>query len=95
VHEEVHQAVPQKIYFEDGDVDKNRSSIWDVDSGLSVSNASVPQSSVNNDDGELDIFGDEDENTDPSRAQTGTISAHLLILNSSCLAICLMCLVIN
>lgn len=41
-------------------------------SGLSASTASaVPLSSVN-DDGELDMFGDEDENTDPSKAQTGT-----------------------
>jgi hypothetical protein len=45
-----------------------------VGSGPSASNASsVPQSSINDDDGEFDMFGDEDENTDSSKAQTGKI----------------------
>ncbi|KAF3331183.1 LIN1-like protein isoform X1 [Carex littledalei] len=60
----------EDIFAEEGDTERNGSSIWGVGSGLSASTASaVPLSSVN-DDGELDMFGDEDENTDPNKAQT-------------------------
>lgn len=76
-------SAAEDIFGEDGDIEKNGSSIWDMGLGPSASNVStVPQSSVNADDGEFDMFGDEDENIDPSKAQTGMKLAYLFFLSS-------------
>ncbi|KAJ4745805.1 CD2 antigen cytoplasmic tail-binding protein 2 [Rhynchospora pubera] len=60
----------EDIFAGDGDGEQNRSSIWDMGPSPSASNVSaIPASSVD-DDGEFDMFGDDDDNTDPSKAQT-------------------------
>ncbi|KAJ3707307.1 hypothetical protein LUZ61_011012 [Rhynchospora tenuis] len=59
----------EDIFAGDGDGEQNRSSIWDMGPGPSASNVSdIPVSSVD-DDGEFDMFGDDDDN-DPSKGQT-------------------------